>query len=465
MIGGVTLKERTEILEETFRKLAEEKKYASLRDLMQTLYPADIASILSDMPEKLMPAIFRLLPKDLAAETFVEMESDVKETLIRSFSDTELKAVIDEMYMDDAVDLIEEMPANMVRRILTQADPDTRKQINEILKYKDDSAGSVMTTEFVALTPEMTAADAINHIRVTGVDKETINTCYVLDDKYHLLGTVTIRSLILANPSDTCESLMTANAISVGTQDDQETAVQTMSKYDFTSLPVVDAENRMVGIITVDDALDIMEEEASEDIAKMAAITPSDKPYLKTGVFEIWKNRIPWLLLLMISGTFTGIVISRFENALALIPVLTAYIPMMMDTGGNSGSQASVTIIRGLSLNELELKDVFRVMWKEFRVSILCGAVLSLANFAKLMFIDRRFINPDITMPVAATICLAMFFTVVIAKLVGCTLPMLAKRAHLDPAVMASPFITTIVDVLSLLVLFSLATSILRIYA
>ena len=457
------MKERTEILEETFRKLAEEKKYASLRDLMQTLYPADIAAILSDMPEKLMPAIFRLLPKDLAAETFVEMESDVKETLIRSFSDTELKAVIDEMYMDDAVDLIEEMPANMVRRILTQADADTRKQINEILKYKDDSAGSVMTTEFVALTPEMTAEEAINHIRRTGVDKETINTCYVLDEKYHLLGTVTIRTLILANPQDTCESLMTANAISVGTQDDQETAVQMMSKYDFTSLPVVDAENRMVGIITVDDALDIMEEEASEDIAKMAAITPSDKPYLKTSVFEIWKNRIPWLLLLMISGTFTGIVISRFESALALVPVLTAYIPMMMDTGGNSGSQASVTIIRGLSINDLELKDVFHVMWKEFRVSILCGAALSLANFAKLMVFDRRFINPDITVPVAATICMAMFFTVVIAKLVGCTLPMLAKKLGFDPAVMASPFITTIVDALSLLVYFGIATTLLKI--
>lgn len=457
------MRERTEILEETFRKLTEEKKYASLRDLMQTLYPADIATILSDMPEKMMPAIFRLLPKDLAAETFVEMESDVKETLIRSFSDTELKAVIDEMYMDDAVDLIEEMPANMVRRILGQADADTRKQINEILKYKDDSAGSVMTTEFVALTPEMTAADAINVIRETGVDKETINTCYVLDDKYHLLGTVTIRTLILARPYETCENLMTGNAVSVTTQDDQETAVQTMSKYNFTSLPVVDAENRMVGIITVDDALDIMEEEASEDIAKMAAITPSDKPYLRTSVLDIWKNRIPWLLLLMVSGTFTGIVISRFENALALVTVLTAYIPMMMDTGGNSGSQASVTIIRGLSLNELEFADIFRVMWKELRVSVLCGAALSLVNFAKLMLIDRRFINTDLTVPIAATICLAMFCTVVIAKLVGCTLPMLAKKAKLDPAVMASPFITTIVDVLSLLVLFGLSSAILHV--
>ena len=451
------MKERTEILEETFRKLAEEKKYASLRDLMRTLYPADIAAILSDMPERLMPALFRLLPKDLAAETFVEMESDVKETLIRSFSDTELKAVIDEMYMDDAVDLIEEMPANMVRRILSQADADTRKQINEILKYNDDSAGSVMTTEFVALTPAMTAADAIEQIRATGVDKETINTCYVLDEKYHLLGTVTIRTLILAKPGETCGSLMTTNVISVNTQDDQETAVQTMSKYNFTSLPVVDAENRMVGIITVDDALDIMEEEATEDIAKMAAITPSDKPYLRTGVFETWKNRIPWLLLLMVSGTFTGIVITRFEDALKLVPVLFASVPMLMDTGGNSGSQASVSVIRALSLGELEFKDIFRVIWKEFRVSFLCGLALSVANYGRLMLLEK------VTPLQGLTICVTMLCTVVIAKFVGCTLPLLAKKAHLDPAVMASPFITTIVDVLSLLIYFSFATMILKV--
>ena len=451
------MKERTEILAEAFRKLTEEKKYASLRDLMQTLYPADIATILSDMPERMMPAIFRLLPKDLAAETFVEMESDVKEELITSFSDTELKAVIDEMYMDDAVDLIEEMPANMVRRILAQADADTRKQINEILKYKEDSAGSVMTTEFVALTPEMTAAEAIAQIRATGVDKETINTCYVLDDKYHLLGTVTIRTLILARPNETCESLMTGNAVSVNTQDDQETAVQTMSKYNFTSLPVVDAENRMVGIITVDDALDIMEEEATEDIAKMAAITPSDKPYLRTSVLEIWKNRIPWLLLLMVSGTFTGIVITRFEDALKLFPVLFASVPMLMDTGGNSGSQASVSVIRALSLGELEFKDIFRVIWKEFRVSFLCGLALSVANYGRLMLLEK------VTPLQGLTICVTMLCTVVIAKFVGCTLPLLAKKAHLDPAVMASPFITTIVDVLSLLIYFSFATMILKV--
>ena len=457
------MKERTEILEETFRKLTEEKKYASLRDLMQTLYPADIASILSDMPEKMMPAIFRLLPKDLAAETFVEMESDVKEELIKSFSDTELKAVIDEMYMDDAVDLIEEMPANMVRRILAQADADTRKQINEILKYKDDSAGSVMTTEFVALTPQMTAADAIEQIRATGVDKETINTCYVLDEKYHLLGTVTIRTLILAKPGETCGSLMTTNVISVNTQDDQETAVQTMSKYNFTSLPVVDAENRMVGIITVDDALDIMEEEATEDIAKMAAITPSDKPYLRTGVFETWKNRIPWLLLLMVSGTFTGIVISRFENALAMVTVLTAYIPMMMDTGGNSGSQASVSVIRALSLGELEFRDLGRVIWKEIRTAFMCGAVLSVLCFGKILLVDKLLLGTEgVDYTVALTVGLTLAVTVLIAKIVGCTLPMLAKKLGFDPAVMASPFITTIVDALSLLVYFGMATVLLH---
>ncbi len=452
------MKERTEILEETFRKLAEEKKFASLRDLMQTLYPADIAAILSDMPEKYMSAIFRLLPKDLAADTFVEMESDVKETLIKSFTDSELKAVIDEMYMDDTVDLIEEMPATMVTRILTQADADTRKQINEILKYGEDSAGSVMTTEFVALRPRMTAADAIAQIRSTGVDKETINTCYVLDDKYHLIGSVTIRQLILAAPDTTCESMMTAEPISVTTTDDQETAVQQMSKYNFSSMPVVDAEGRMVGIITVDDALDIMEEEATEDIAKMAAIIPSDDPYLKEGVFNIWKNRIPWLLLLMVSATFTGIVITRFEDSLAALPMLIAYIPMMMDTGGNSGSQASVTIIRALSLGELEFSDIFRVMWKEFRVAILCGVTLTAVNFVRLMIFDH------IPTVVAFTVCLTMLCTIIIAKLVGCTLPMLAKQAHLDPAVMASPFITTIVDVLSLLIYFSFASTLLSSY-
>ena len=451
------MKERTEILEETFRKLVEEKKFSSLRDLMATMYPADVASILEDLPAEMLPALFRLLPKDLAADTFVEMDGDMKENLIKSFSDVELKAVIDELYMDDTVDLIEEMPAGMVRRILQQTDADTRKRVNEILKYPDDSAGSVMTTEFVSLRPEMTASDAIALIRATGVDKETINTCYVTDEKYHLLGTITIRALILAKPDAPCESLMAANVLSVTTQDDQETAVQMLSKYDFSSLPVVDTEGRLVGIITIDDAMDIMEEEATEDIAKMAAYTPSDKPYLKTSVFEIWKNRIPWLLVLMISATFTSIVLKHFEGVLAAAAVLTFYIPMMTDTGGNSGSQASVTVIRALSLGEVEFADIFRVMWKELRVSLLCGLTLSACNFAKLMLLDK------LTVPVALTVCLTMLCTIVIAKLVGCTLPMIAKKVGLDPAVVASPFITTIVDVLALIIYCTFAGMILNI--
>ena len=446
------MERRSAILEETFRKLTEERKFASLRDLLETLNPADIAGILSGVQEPLLPAVFRLLPKDLAANTFVEMDGDTKQALIRSFSDSELKAVIDELYMDDAVDLIEEMPANVVQRILSQADPDTRKQINEILKYPEDSAGSVMTTEFVALRPDTTAEQAIEQIRATGVDKETINNCYVTDAKYHLLGVVTIRALILAAPDQTCENLMTANVISVTTQADQEQAVQTMSKYNFTALPVVDGENRLVGIITADDAMDIMEEEATEDISKMAAITPSDTIYLKTSVLTLWKNRIPWLLLLMISATFTGIVITQFEDSLAACAALIAYIPMLMDTGGNSGSQSSVTVIRSLSLKELQFRDIFRVMWKEFRVSIMCGASLAICNFAKMMLLDRA------ALPVTLTVCLTLMCTVLLAKLVGCALPMLAKRIGLDPAVMASPFITTIVDVISLLIYFQFAT-------
>ena len=446
------MERRSAILEETFRKLTEERKFASLRDLLETLNPADIAGILSGVQEPLLPAVFRLLPKDLAANTFVEMDGDTKQALIRSFSDSELKAVIDELYMDDAVDLIEEMPANVVQRILAQADPDTRKQINEILKYPEDSAGSVMTTEFVALRPDTTAEQAIEQIRATGVDKETINNCYVTDAKYHLLGVVTIRALILAAPDQTCENLMTANVISVTTQADQEQAVQTMSKYNFTALPVVDGENRLVGIITADDAMDIMEEEATEDISKMAAITPSDTIYLKTSVLALWKNRIPWLLLLMISATFTGIVITQFEDSLAACAALIAYIPMLMDTGGNSGSQSSVTVIRSLSLKELQFRDIFRVMWKEFRVAIMCGASLAICNFAKMMLLDRA------ALPVTLTVCLTLMCTVLLAKLVGCALPMLAKRIGLDPAVMASPFITTIVDVISLLIYFQFAT-------
>ena len=449
------MKERTAILEEAIVKLVEAKKYTSLRDFLATLNPADIASALGAVADQALPLVFRLLPKELAAETFVEMEPEQQETLIKGFSDLELKAVVEELYVDDAVDLVEEMPANVVSRILAQADPDTRKMINEILKYPEDSAGSVMTTEFVELRANMTAAQAIQHIRKVAVDKETINTCYVTDGTHHLQGVLSIGALILADRDTQCQEIMNVNVISVQTLEDQEAVARMLSKYNFGALPVVDGDGRLVGIVTVDDAMDIMEAEATEDIEKMAAITPSDRPYLSTGPITIWKRRIPWLLLLMISATFTGLIITKFEDALASCAVLIAYIPMLMDTGGNSGSQASVTIIRGLSLQELQFRDLLRVIWKEFRVAILCGVTLAACNFVKLLLLDR------VGMAVAATVCVTLMLTIVVAKLVGCTLPMLAKKLGFDPAVMASPFITTIVDVLSLLLYFQLSSTIL----
>ena len=455
--------ERSVSLEDTIVALAEQKKYPTLRDILVTMNPADTAALFGELDEHLLPLLFRLLPKDAAAETFVEMEPDSQELLIRGFSDSELKEVVDELYVDDAVDLVEEMPANVVRRILNQADPETRKLINNILQYPDDCAGSLMTTEFVDLLPTMTVADAVKRIKRTGTDKETINICYVIDDGRHLLGTVSIRTLILADDDEPVAEIMSENVISVGTLTDQEDATALFSKYDLTVLPVVDNENRLVGIITVDDALDVLETETTEDIEIMGGITPSDKPYLKTSIWETFKARFPWLLLLMISATFTGQIISNFENALAAAAVLTAYIPMLMDTGGNSGSQASVTVIRGISLNDIEFSDFFRVVWKEIRVAVLCGVALAAVNFVKLLLVDGMlFHNEAITVPVAAVICLTMVCTILCAKLVGCTLPMLAEKLGFDPAVMSSPFITTIVDALSLLIYFRFATGILH---
>ena len=455
--------ERSVSLEDTIVALAEQKKYTTLRDILVTMNPADTAALFGELDEHLMPLLFRLLPKDAAAETFVEMDPDSQELLIRGFSDSELKEVVDELYVDDAVDLVEEMPANVVRRILRQADPETRKLINNILQYPDDSAGSWMTTEFVDLRPTMTVADAVKRIRRTGTDKETINICYVIDEGRHLLGTVTIRAIILSEDDEAIDHIMNENVISVGTLTDQEDASAVFAKYDLTVVPVVDNENRLVGIITVDDALDVLETEATEDIEIMGGITPSDKPYLKTSVWETFKARFPWLLLLMISATFTGQIITSFENALAAAAVLTAYIPMLMDTGGNSGSQASVTVIRGISLNDIEFSDFFRVVWKEIRVAALCGVALAAVNFVKLLLVDGMlFHNEAITVPVAAVICLTMVCTILCAKLVGCTLPMLAEKLGFDPAVMSSPFITTIVDALSLLIYFRFATWILR---
>ena len=458
------MERNTVSLFETIQTLLDNKRYSTLRDILNTMNPVDIAAVFEDLQSEKTALLFRLLPKETAAETFVEMDEDTQELLIHGFSDTELKEVIDELYVDDAVDLIEEMPANVVKRILRQADPETRKEINEILKYPEDSAGSIMTTECVILRPKMTAEEAIKRIRRTGIDKETIYTCYVSDEASTLIGIVTIKTLLLADDDEVVENIMETNVISVNTLDDQEMVARMFNKYNFLALPVVDKENRLVGIVTVDDAIDVMEEEATEDIQKMAAITPTtDKPYDRIGVFETYFARIPWLLILMVSATFTGMIITGFEDALAGSLVLSAFIPMLMDTGGNSGSQASVTVIRALSLGEIEFKDIFKVIFKEARVSLLCGVTLAAANFAKIMLFDRLVLhNEGITVSVALVVCLTMIVTIFIAKLVGCTLPMLAKKIGFDPAVMASPFITTIVDAISLFVYFQIATALLH---
>ena len=443
--------EITTTVTQTLEALLDSKKYGTLQDILVTLNGADIAALLSELPHNRISLLFRLLPKELAAETFVEMEPDVQEDLIRSFSDSELKEIVDELYMDDAVDLVEEMPSNVVKRILAQAEPETRRLINEMLKYPEDSAGSIMTTEYVELRPDMTTEDAIKHIRRTGIDKETVNVCYITDERRRLIGAVSIRSLILAPEDNTMDQIMEPNVISVTTQEDQESVAECFAKYDFTALPVVDGEGRLVGIVTVDDAIDVLTDEATEDMEKMAAITPSDKPYLKLSVWSIFKSRIPWLLLLMVSATFTGSILTHFEGALASCIVLVSFVPMLMDTGGNSGGQASVTIIRGLSLHEIEFSDIFRVIWKEVRVAVLCGVALAVVNFAKLMLINH------VGFSVSLVVCLTLVATVFTAKVVGCTLPILAKKIGFDPAVMASPFITTIVDALSLLIYFAFA--------
>ena len=456
--------DHTVTVESTLEALLVEKKYSTIRDILSTMNPADIASVFDGLEESRLPLLFRLLPKELAAETFVEMEPDAQELLIRGFSDSELREVLDELYVDDAVDIVEEMPANVVRRILSQADPDMRKDINEILRYPENSAGSIMTTEYVSLRPGMTVEEAILRIRRTGVDKETIYTCYVTKNRT-LIGLVSVKDLLLAQDDDeTVDKIMETNVISVHTHTDQEEVARMFSKYNFLALPVVDTENRMVGIVTFDDAMDVMEDEATEDMEKMAAMLPSEHPYMRSTPVEIWKNRIPWLLLLMVSATLTGIVITKFENSLAALPCLTAFIPMLMDTGGNSGSQACVSIIRGISLNEIEFRDLGLVVWKEIRVSVLCGVCLAVACFAKIIVIDMLLLKSEsVTYLVAFVVCATMAVTVCLAKIVGSTLPLLAKKLGFDPAVMASPIITTIVDFLSLLVYFAFATAMLGI--
>ena len=449
-------------VESTLTTLLDEKKYPTVRDILITMNPSDVASILDELPEERLPLLFRLLPKEQAAETFVEMEPEAQELLIRGFSDSELREVLDELYVDDAVDIVEEMPANVVRRILSQADPQMRKEINEILRYPENSAGSIMTTEYVSLRPGMTVEESILRIRRTGVDKETIYTCYVTRDRT-LVGLVTVKDLLLAQDDDLkIEELMETNVISVNTHTEQEDVAQMFAKYNFLALPVVDAESRMVGIITFDDAMDVMEDAATEDMEIMGGMTPSDKTYLRSTVFDLFKHRIPWLLLLMVSATFTGLIITNFESALAAQVALTAFIPMLMDTGGNSGSQSSVTVIRAISLDEIEFSDLPRIVWKEIRTAVLCGATLAAACFVKIMLVDRLLMrNDSITVTVAVVVCITMALTVLIAKIIGAVLPMCAKKIGLDPAVMASPFITTIVDALSLLIYFGVATTLL----
>ena len=449
-------------VESTLTTLLDEKKYPTVRDILITMNPSDVASILDELPEERLPLLFRLLPKEQAAETFVEMEPEAQELLIRGFSDSELREVLDELYVDDAVDIVEEMPANVVRRILSQADPDMRKDINEILRYPENSAGSIMTTEYVSLRPGMTVEEAILRIRRTGVDKETIYTCYVTKNRT-LIGLVSVKDLLLAQDDDeTVDKIMETNVISVHTHTDQEEVARMFSKYNFLALPVVDTENRMVGIVTFDDAMDVMEDEATEDMEIMGGMTPSDKTYLRSTVFDLFKHRIPWLLLLMVSATFTGLIITNFESALAAQVALTAFIPMLMDTGGNSGSQSSVTVIRAISLDEIEFSDLPRIVWKEIRTAVLCGATLAAACFVKIMLVDRLLMrNDSITVTVAVVVCITMALTVLIAKIIGAVLPMCAKKIGLDPAVMASPFITTIVDALSLLIYFGVATTLL----
>ncbi len=450
-------KETLEELIERMEQYLKEKKYVHARDTIIDLEPFDIAFIMENLPEETIPLVFRLLPKELAAEVFVELDSDSQQDLIESFSKSELKEVIDELYLDDVVDIIEEMPANVVKRILTTADAETRADINNILQYPENSTGSIMTTEYIDLKKDITVKDALKKIRRVGQDMETINVMYVVDPERHLLGFLSIRTLLLADENETMEEIMDTNFISATTLDDQEETARKFEKYDFLTMPVVDKENRLVGIVTIDDALDVLVEETTEDIEKMAAISPSYKPYLNTGIIETVKSRVPWLLLLMVSATFTGQIISSFEDALAAFTILTAYIPMLMDTGGNCGSQASVTVIRGISLDEIKLKDLPKVVWKEIRVAVMIGAILAVCNFVKLMLVDRMLFHNPITVTVALVICMTLVFTVFSAKLVGCTLPIFAKALGFDPAVMASPFITTIVDAISLLIYFQFA--------
>ena len=451
-----------EVMEELL-ELIEHKQLRALKERLCQINEVDIAEVLDELAPDQLILVFRLLPKELAAEVFACMEdSEAQQRLVGALSDRELREVLNELYVDDAVDIIEDMPANLVSRILRNTDPSTRSQINELLHYPGDSAGSIMTTEFVALRADDTVARAFDRIRREGLDKETIYTCYVTKNR-KLVGVVTVRRMLLSQPDTSVGDIMETNILSVHTLDDKEDAAQMFSRYGMTALPVVDGDDRLVGIVTVDDAMDVLEEETTEDMEKMAAILPTDKPYLKTGAVETWRSRLPWLLLLMLSATFTGIILTGFESALAACVVLTSFIPMLTGTGGNSGSQSSVAVIRALSLGEVTFGDTMAVVWKELRVGVLCGVCLGGANFVKMLLVDRWLLhNPEVTVMVALVVCITLAATVTCAKLVGCLLPIGAEKLGIDPAVMASPFITTVVDALSLLIYFAFAIHLLN---
>ena len=440
---------------EEVKNLITERKYTKLKEMLADVNPADMVEIFDAVDKKYTLLLFRVLPKELAAETFAYMDTDTQRALIEAFTDMELREIVNELFLDDTVDIIEEMPAYVVDKILRNVDSQTRKTINDLLHYPKDSAGSIMTTEYVALKKNMTVEQAFAHIRKHAVDKETIYSCYVTDNR-NLMGIVTVKELLLASYEDVIGDIMETNVIAVDTHEDQEVVANMFDKYDLMALPVVDKEYRVVGIITVDDAMEVIIEEHGEDIEAMAAILPSDKSYMQTGVFETWKKRIPWLLLLMISSTFTGMIIQSFESALAGCVVLTAFMPMLMGTGGNAGSQASVTIIRGLSLDEIEYKDTFKIMWKELRISIVCGLTLGVAGIIKILLVD------NVSLTVGIVVALTLFVTVIMAKIIGCTLPILVKRLGFDPAVVVSPFITTVVDALSLFLYFQIASMLLN---
>ena len=440
---------------DTIKELLEEKKLTQIKKLLQDMNEYDIAELIQDLPKNQLVQAFRLLPKSMAADVFVNMDEEVQRKLISTLSNKEATNIIEDMYSDDAADLFEEMPAVMVTKLLSKVSKETRTSINKLLNYPENSAGSLMAMEYIHLKKGLTIKESINRIRRQKDDFVSYDSCFVTDNERKLLGYVTIKNILINDMDTLIDDVMEECEHTISTLMDQEEVAGIFQDYDYSSLPVVDSENRLVGIITIDDILDIIEEETTEDIEKMAAIVPTDKTYMRTGVFETWKKRIPWLLLLMVSATFTGAIITHFEEALATYVVLTAFIPMLMDTGGNAGSQASVSVIRSLSLGEIEYKDTLKVVWKEFRVSLLCGITLAIANFAKLMFFDK------VGAEIALIVCSTLVMTVSVAKMIGCSLPILAKRLGFDPAVMASPFITTIVDACSLLIYFRIASALL----